>query len=41
MPPWIWMFSAVAWKYASLQYALASDATDGSSSFISAAHHMP
>ena len=23
MPPWIWMFSAAAWKYASEQYALA------------------
>ena len=29
MPPWIWMFSAAAWKYASEQYALASAATDG------------
>jgi len=41
MPPWIWMFSAAEWKYASEHYALASDATDGSSSFISDAHHMP
>src|SRR5581483_4293229 len=38
MPPWIWMFSAAAWKYASLQYAFASDATDGSSSLSSDAH---
>jgi len=37
MPPWIWMFSAAAWKYASEQYAFDSAATTGSSSLSSAA----
>ena len=37
MPPWIWMFSAAAWKYASEQYALARLAATGSSSLSSAA----
>jgi hypothetical protein len=39
MPPWIWMFSAAAWKYASEQYDLAREATTGSSSLSSAAAH--
>jgi hypothetical protein len=39
MPPWIWMFSAAAWKYASEQYALARLATTGSYSLSSAAAH--
>src|SRR6478609_2953247 len=37
IPPWIWMFSAAAWKYASEQYAFARLATTGTSSLPSGA----